>query len=176
METRKDKVNFYLDLAATIARQGTCLRRVYGAVIVKDDEVISTGYNGAPRGCPHCKECTREKLKVAHGERYELCMSVHAEQNAIIHAARRDMLGSTLYLVGYDVVTGELLTDTAPCCICEKMIINAGIKKIIARISPTEYKETSTELLSVRLNFEDSLKEENKIETISDKSIGLLCN
>ncbi len=100
---RISKENYYLDIAETVLERATCLRRVYGAIIVKNDEIISTGYNGAPRGRQNCVDigfCTREAMQVPRGQRYELCRSVHAEANAIISASRRDMVGSTLYLVG----------------------------------------------------------------------------
>ena len=99
---RISKENYYLDIAETVLERATCLRRVYGAIIVKNDEIISTGYNGAPRGRRNCVDmgfCTREAMQVPRGQRYELCRSVHAEANAIISASRRDMVGSTLYLV-----------------------------------------------------------------------------
>ena len=100
---RIDKINYYLDIAETVTKRSTCIRRNFGAIIVKNDEIISTGYNGAPRGRKNCcdlKSCLREELQVPRGERYELCRSVHAEQNAIISASRKDMLNGTLYLVG----------------------------------------------------------------------------
>ena len=100
---RIDKENYYLDIAETVLERSTCLRRCYGAIIVKNDEIVSTGYNGAPRGRKNCMDlgyCTREAMNVPSGERYELCRSVHAEMNAIISAARRDTLGATLYLAG----------------------------------------------------------------------------
>ena len=109
---RISKENYYLDIAQTVLERATCLRRVYGAIIVKNDEIISTGYNGAPRGRRNCVDmgfCTREARKVPRGERYELCRSVHAEANAIISASRRDMVGGTLYLVGRNAQTGEIL-------------------------------------------------------------------
>lgn len=134
---RRDKVNYYLDLAETVAQRSTCLRRRYGAVIVKNDEVISTGYVGAPRGRANCSDlgyCLRTQLNVPRGERYELCRSVHAEANAIISAARRDMIGGTLYLVGRDAASGELLHDTTSCAMCRRMIINSGITRVVNRI------------------------------------------
>ena len=109
---RVDKQNYYLDIAQTVAERSTCLRRRYGAIIVSNDEIVSTGFNGAPRGRKNCIDlgyCTRESLNIPRGERYELCRSVHAEANCIISAARREMLGSTLYLVGIDGKTGALL-------------------------------------------------------------------
>ena len=107
---RRDKVNYYLDLAKMVAQRSTCLRRHYGAVIVKNDEVISTGYVGAPRGRKNCTdigECIRRKMGVPRGERYELCRSVHAEANAIISAEREKMIGACLYLSGKETETGE---------------------------------------------------------------------
>ena len=105
MMERRDKVNYYLDLADVVSKRGTCLRRLYGAVIVKDDEVIATGYVGAPRGRKNCSDlgvCIRQKMNIPRGERYELCRSVHAEANAIISAERGRMIGSSIYLSGRD--------------------------------------------------------------------------
>jgi len=136
---RTDKENYYLNIAQVVLQRGTCLRRNYGAVIVKNDEIISTGYTGSPRGKPNCCDvgvCKREDLNVPQGERYELCHSVHAEQNAIISASRRDMIGATLYLVGVD--SKGFLVDAKPCLLCERMIINAGIEKVIARNSKSK--------------------------------------
>ena len=133
---RTSKDDYYLDIADSVRQRATCLRRTYGAIIVKNDEIISTGYNGAPRGRCNCTDlgvCHREELRIPSGERYELCRSVHAEANAIISASRRDMLGSTLYLTGRDARTGALLTDTTCCSMCRRMIINAGIQRVIAR-------------------------------------------
>ena len=113
------------------------MRRHYGAIIVKDDEIISTGYNGAPRGRKNCMDlgyCKREELKIPSGQRYELCRSVHAEANAIISASRRDTIGATMYLAGRDGKTGALLTDTTSCSMCRRHIINAGISTVINRL------------------------------------------
>ena len=140
---RKDKENYYLDIAETVLERATCLRRVYGAIIVNNDEIISTGYNGAPRGRKNCVDlgyCTREAMQVPRGQRYELCRSVHAEANAIISASRRDMVGGTIYLVGRDAQTGALLSDADSCAMCRRQIINAGLEKIVIRRTPTEYE------------------------------------
>ncbi len=140
---RRDKANYYLDLAEAVAQRGTCLRRLYGAVIVKDDEVISTGYVGAPRGRANCSDlgvCIRMKMGVPRGERYELCRSVHAEANAIISASRDKMLGSSLYMVGTEVATGEYVSNSCSCSMCKRMIINAGIEKVYIRDSKDEYR------------------------------------
>ncbi|MGN1457646.1 MAG: deoxycytidylate deaminase [Acutalibacteraceae bacterium] len=139
---RTDKINYYLDIAETVLERGTCLRRNFGAIIVKNDQIISTGYVGAPRGRKNCIDlgvCVRENLKVPRGERYELCRSVHAEQNAIIHASRDDMIGSTLYLVGKDAKTGEYVENASACSMCKRMIINAGIEQVIIRNNKTHY-------------------------------------
>jgi len=144
---RKDKENYYLDIAETVLLRSTCLRRRYGAIIVLNDEIIATGYNGAPRGRKNClarDDCMRDELGVPRGERYELCRSVHAEANAIISAARRDMIGTTLYMTGIDAKTGELLEDTTSCSMCRRLIINAGIEKTVCRISRDEYIITHT--------------------------------
>lgn len=140
---RRDKFNYYLDIADTVSERGTCLRRRYGAVIVKNDIIISTGYVGAPRGRENCcdlGECKREELGVPRGQRYELCRSVHAEANAIIAASREDMIGSTLYLVGREVATGKLVENAAPCSMCKRLIINAGIARVVIRESADTYK------------------------------------
>jgi dCMP deaminase len=134
---RRDKINYYLDIAETVCERSTCMRRHYGAIIVKADEIISTGYNGAPRGRKNCMDlgyCKREELKIPSGQRYELCRSVHAEANAIISASRRDTLGATMYLAGRDAKTGALLTDTTSCSMCRRHIINAGISTVINRL------------------------------------------
>ena len=141
---RRGKVNYYLDIAETVAKRGTCLRRNYGAIIVNKDEIISSGYTGSPRGRKNCidlGECTRQKLQIPRGERYELCRSVHAEANAIISAARRDMIGATLYLVGKDAETGTLVCDAEPCSMCKRLIINSGIENVIMRNTEEEFTE-----------------------------------
>lgn len=140
---RISKENYYLDIAQTVMERATCLRRIYGAIIVKNDEIISTGYNGAPRGRANCVDlgfCSRQVARVPRGERYELCRSVHAEANAIISASRRDMAGGTLYLVGRDVETGELLADATSCAMCRRLIINAGLQKVVIRRTPTDFE------------------------------------
>lgn len=139
---RTDKENYYLDIAETVLERGTCLRRNFGAIIVQHDEIVSSGYTGAPRGRKNCIDtgvCVRETLNVPRGERYELCRSVHAEANAIISASRSDMIGSTLYLVGRDAKTGEYVENASPCSMCKRLIINAGILRVIARSTKTEY-------------------------------------
>ncbi len=141
-EKRVDKHNYYLDIAETVIERGTCLRRNFGAIIVKNDEIVSTGYTGAPRGRENCCNtgiCIREKLAIPRGERYELCRSVHAEANCIISAARSSMIDSTLYLVGKDARTGELVENTSSCSMCKRLIINAGIGRVVIRNTPTEY-------------------------------------
>ena len=141
---RRDKTNYYLDLAETVAQRCTCLRRHYGAVIVKNDEVISTGYVGAPRGRQNCSDlgyCLRTQLGIPRGERYELCRSVHAEANAIICASRRDMIGATLYLVGKEVPTGEYVKDAMCCSMCKRMVINAGIRQVVVRDDRDQYRK-----------------------------------
>lgn len=141
---RRDKTNYYLDLADVVSKRGTCLRRNYGAVIVKNDEVISTGYVGAPRGRKNCNDtgsCIRQKMNIPRGERYELCRSVHAEANAIISASRDKMIGSTMYLSGREVATGEFIANSCCCSMCKRMVINAGIERVVVRDTDTEYRE-----------------------------------
>lgn len=141
---RRDKINYYLDLAETVSQRGTCLRKQYGAVIVKNDEVVSTGYVGAPRGRANCIDlgfCIREKLQVPRGQRYELCRSVHAEANAIISASRDRMLNSTLYLSGIDLKdNGNYVKNANPCSMCKRLIINAGIEQVFIRDDKDHYR------------------------------------
>lgn len=154
---RIDKVNYYLDIAESTLKRSTCLRRCFGAVIVKNDEIISTGYNGAPRGRKNCTDlgyCMREKLNIPRGERYELCRSVHAEENAIISAARRDMIDADLYLVGKNYNDNEYVKDARPCSMCKRVIINSGIKKIYIRNDSKKYTEID---VSEFIDNDDSL-------------------
>lgn len=140
---RVSKHNYYLDIAQTVAERSTCLRRMFGAIIVKNDTILSTGYNGAPRGRKNCNDlgvCMRDKLKIPRGERYELCRAVHAEANAIIAASREQMLGATLYMVCVDAKTGELMPGTSSCMMCKRQVINAGIETVIIRDTREEYR------------------------------------
>lgn len=140
---RRDKTNYYLDIAQTVAERGTCLRRNYGAIIVKNDEIISTGYVGAPRGRKNCSDlgvCIRQQMNIPRGERYEMCRSVHAEANAIISASRNELIDSTLYLVGLEASTGELVANSCCCAMCKRMVINAGIKQVVIRDTHNEYR------------------------------------
>ena len=133
---RRDKSNYYLDIAEEVSHRCTCLRRHYGAVIVKDDEIISTGYVGAPRGRKNCTDintCIREEKKIARGERFELCRSVHAEANAIISASRKDMIGGLMYLVGIEMSTKKYIDKANCCAMCKRLVINAGISKVYIR-------------------------------------------
>lgn len=144
---RIDKINYYLDIAEASLKRSTCIRRCFGAIIVKNDEIISTGYNGAPRGRKNCVDlgyCMREKLNIPRGERYELCRSVHAEENAIISASRRDMIGSSLFLVGKNFNDNEYVENAMPCSMCKKVIINSGIEKIYIRNDKDKYTVIDT--------------------------------
>ena len=140
--SRIDKENYYLDIAETVLERSTCLRAAYGALIVRNDEIVSTGYNGAPRGRSNCSElsyCIRDRLNIPSGQRYELCRSVHAETNAIISAARSECIGGTMYIVAREVASGELLPNLQPCPMCRRMIINAGIKRVVVRNCRQEF-------------------------------------
>lgn len=140
---RRDKHNYYLDIAETVLERGTCLRRNYGSIIVKNDEIISTGYSGAPRKRRNCIDtgfCMRDKLNVPRGQMYELCRSVHSEVNAIISAARRDMIGATLYLVGRDAKTGDIIENANSCSMCKRIIINSGIATVVIRDLNDKYR------------------------------------
>lgn len=141
---RRDKDNYYLDLAEIVSQRCTCIRRHYGAVIVKNDEVISTGYVGAPRGRKNCSDlgiCIREKLQIPRGERYELCRSVHAEANAIISCSRDKMIGASLYLTGKECSTGEYIKNSCCCSMCKRMVINAGITYVYVRDDKDNYRK-----------------------------------
>ncbi len=154
---RVQKENYYLDIAQTVIERSTCLRRQYGAIIVRNDEIVATGYNGAPRGRLNCSElgrCIREELSIPSGQRYELCRSVHAEANAIISAARNECIGATMYLVGIDARTGVLLPDATSCSMCRRTIINAGIEKIVIRRTATEF---DTVMVQEWIDNDDSL-------------------
>ena len=145
---RIDKINYYLDIAESTLERSTCIRRCFGAVLVKNDEIVGTGYNGAPRGRKNCDElgmCLREKMQVPRGERYELCRSVHAEQNAIISVERSKMIGSTLYLCGKNAQDGSYVQNSSPCTLCKRMIINAGIKDIYVRDDKENYRHIMVE-------------------------------
>ena len=129
---RPSKAAYYLDIAAQVARRSTCLRRQYGAVIVKNDEIIATGYNGSARGYLNCCDlgtCWREMNHIPHGQQYEKCQAIHAEANAIISASRRDMLGSTLYLAGWE--DDKRIENPQPCEMCRRLIDNSGIINIV---------------------------------------------
>ncbi len=139
---RRDKTNYYLDIAESVLSRGTCLRRNFGAIIVKNDQIISTGYSGAPRGRKNCSDigvCVRDRLNVPRGERYELCRSVHAEANCIISASRNDTIDATLFLVGREVSTGEYVANASPCAMCRRLIINAGISTVVIRNTENDF-------------------------------------
>ncbi len=140
---RRDKHNYYLDIAETVLERGTCLRRNYGAIIVKNDEIIATGYSGAPRGRANCSDlgyCIRKKLNIPRGQNYEKCRSVHAEANCIISARRSDMIASTLYLVGKEMETKDYVENANSCTMCKRLIINAGIKQVVIRDTIDEFR------------------------------------
>lgn len=158
---RRDKINYYLDIAETVLERSTCLRRVFGAIIVKNDEIISTGYNGAPRGRVNCCDtgyCIREKLNIPKGQRYELCRSVHAEANAIISASRNELINSTLYLACHDTKSNSIDGIVEPCSMCKRLILNAGIKKVIIRKDKNNFKEIT---VSDWIENDESLTENN---------------
>ena len=150
---RIDKENYYLDIAQTVAERSTCLRRCYGAILVRNDEIIATGYNGAPRGRKNCVDlnyCTREALNIPSGQRYELCRSVHAEANCIISASRSEMLGATLYMACVNPADGALIPDSTSCSMCRRQIINAGIERVVIRAPRIDYR-----IVEVRAWIED---------------------
>jgi dCMP deaminase len=141
---RLPKDLYYLTIARSVLLRATCLRRKFGAVIVNNDKIVSTGFNGAPRGEEDCLErgyCERDKLKIPHGERYELCRAVHAEQNAMLHAGRDACVGGTVYLCCYNLATDKV-ENFSICLICERMLKNAGIERaVIANSDPWKFEE-----------------------------------
>ena len=144
---RPDKINYYLDIAETVSKRSTCLRKHYGAIIVKNDVIVSTGYNGAPRGRKNCSDlgfCFRDQMQIPRGERYEMCRSVHAEQNAIIAAPREQMLGATLYMVCTSPEDGSVQGGCNSCMMCKRVILNAGITTVVVRDTATEYRVINT--------------------------------
>lgn len=139
---RISKENYYLDIAQTVAERSTCLRKKYGAIIVKNDTIVSTGYVGAPRGRKNCSDlcrCMRDEMNIPRGERYEMCRSVHAEMNAIINASREQMLDGVMYLACVDAKTGELVKNACCCMMCKRLVLNAGITKVIVRETKDEF-------------------------------------
>lgn len=125
---------YYLNIAHAVSQRSTCIRRKYGAIIVKDDRIISTGYNGAPTGCSHCSDigtCWRQDNNIPSGQQYEKCRSVHAEANAIIHATYNDMQGATIYISGWDWETNGIAV-AYPCLMCRRLLMNSDICKVIA--------------------------------------------
>lgn len=162
---RRDKTNYYLDIAEAVSSRGTCLRRNFGAVVVKNDEIVSTGYVGAPRGRANCCDlnyCTREKLNIPQGERYELCRSVHAEANALLSASQEELIGATLYLVCKDATTGKLVPDTNSCAMCKRLVINAGIHRVIVR-------DTADNFRSMHVYNDWVLEDDSLSETVMQK-------
>lgn len=142
MAARTDKDNYYLDIAEATLERGTCLRRNYGAVIVNHDQIVATGYSGSPRGCKNCidiGQCLRQQLGIPRGEKYEMCRSVHAEANAIISAARNEMLGGVIYLVGKEA-DGSYVKDANSCSMCKRLIINAGIAQVVIRDTKDSFR------------------------------------
>ena len=139
-ENRIDKITYYLNIAETVAARSTCLKRKYGAVIVNNSEIISTGYNGAPRGITNCTDIGKcSRANCPRGTGYENCIAIHAEMNCIISSRRRDMLNSSLFLVGLEP-DGSYVKQGEPCSLCKKMILNAGIKYVYVRSNKSEYK------------------------------------
>jgi dCMP deaminase len=156
------KNEYYLRIALAVAQRGTCKRRNYGAIIVIKDEIISSGYSGAPRGWPNCldlPDCQRITQGIKSGERYDLCRSVHAEQNAIISASRADMMGGTMYISGFDMETG-LIVEGNPCYLCTRFIIQAGIEEV--RYSLNQKPTEIWDLLRFKVIQVENIQEEIK--------------
>lgn len=171
-QIRKDE--YYLNIAESVAMKSTCLRRAYGAIIVNNDEIIATGYNGSPRGCINCDEigCMREAIGIGKGDAYNLCASVHAEQNAIISAPRRDMIGATIYIVGVNQKPELAMTaryaDPSPCLICHRLIINAGIARCVGRINANEADDELITFKEIDISNEAFMR---RVEAEYDRAI-----
>jgi len=153
MEKRPSKDEYYLNIAKAVAQRGTCLRRRYGAVIVKEDQIISTGYVGSPRGAKNCIDigfCPRQKMNMPKGFGYELCRSVHAEMNAVINAARAgvSVLGGKLYLYGEDLENNNKIVDTGVCVLCKRVLINAGITEVVIKLPEGYRKEKASDWIN----------------------------
>jgi dCMP deaminase len=171
---RISKDKYYLNIAQEVAERSTCLRRRYGAVIVQSDQIISTGYCGAPRGTENCIDinfCLREKRDAKRGEHYEWCRSVHAEQNAIIHSKRLDMLNAKLYLVGVDVKSNILMDDAEPCKLCKRMIINSGITTIVTYGEGQKLKTVDVQKDWIDTNMGEVKKVKGKWVVVEDDLI-----
>ena len=158
---RPTKDRYYLDLAKTIGLRSTCYRSKLGAIIIRDDQIVATGYVGAPRKTKDCLErgnCLRDKMEISHGERYEMCRSVHAEQNAIINAARAgvSILGGDMYISGTDGKDNSI--NTFPCYICKRMIINAGLNRVICLTNKNKIKIFLVKVISA-MGYDIEIKE-----------------
>jgi dCMP deaminase len=132
---------YFINIAKAVSARATCLRRKYGAVITKDHIIVSTGYNGAPAGMKDCLtvgKCTRKELQIPHGERYELCHSIHAEANAIIRSSVSELKDAVIYVSGEDCDAGECASE--PCMMCKRMILNAQVKKVVYSDGNGKYK------------------------------------
>lgn len=165
---RPSKDEYYLDLARSVCRRSTCTKVEMGAVIIHDDQVVATGYCGSPRGTKSSLEhgfCLRKQLGIPSGQRYEMCRSVHAEQNAIINAARSgtSLLGGDMYIYGRireDHEENGKALDAFPCFICKKMLINCGLKRVICSLANGKFKV---------FEVDDWIKDWRKNDIIDDK-------
>lgn len=149
---RLSKDAYYLGIAEAVLKRSTCLRRQYGAVLVKNDQIVSTGYNGASRGEPNCCDvgyCEREAQGVPKGERYELCVAIHAEDNAIMNAGRDKACGATLYIVGREVSTGKY-ANPSPCMMCRRKIVNAGVSRVVGLFYNEDTDSTEIKEINVQ--------------------------
>lgn len=144
MAERPSKIEYYLNIAMEVAKRGTCLRRNFGAIIVKNDQIISTGYVGSPRKTKNCVDegrCFREENNIPQGERYELCRSVHAEMNAIINAPRSEMIDASMFIVGLQYKTKKIVENAEPCKLCKRVIINSGITEVYVKTGKNKTKK-----------------------------------
>jgi dCMP deaminase len=170
MSKRPSKEEYYLRIAEQVSRRGTCMRAQHGVIIVKNDQIVATGYVGAPRKTKDCFErgnCLRTELKIPSGHRYELCRSVHAEQNAIINASRSgaNIMDGDMYLFSAKISEGDKkLVNAHPCFICKKMIINAGIRRVITRMADGSLKINDVEKWAANWQKKDMIDDKEKYD------------
>ena len=174
MEKRPSKDRYYLNIAKEIAQRSTCFRVRFGAIIVKDDVIVSTGYVGAPRKTKDCFErgvCLRDEMQIPHGQRYELCRSVHSEQNALINAARSgaSVFGGDMFIYA-ETPQGKKI-DSFPCFICKKMLINAGLKRVVSSTRDGEYKVFSVREWIKDWQEKDILDDKQQYGTDQNKKV-----
>ncbi len=163
--TRPTKKEYYLNISKAVGKRSPCLRRKFGAIIIKEDAIVSTGYNGPPRGSSNCNKCLKDEMNAPKWERYDLCPAVHAEENAIVNAARNgtQVKDGTLFVIGKDVKKNRY-TESHPCNRCKRAIINAGIKTVVTQNDEGKIMEYTVKNWAKKdkIEYEKALKEASK--------------